>query len=82
MTPAARAKIQRALEAIEEAQNLLDDACQHICPVVGLVGEWERLRKLCDTVKAEWHLLNGLDGPFRLDSEPKRGTQTKKEGGT
>lgn len=71
MTPAAKDKVRRALASIERAQNLLADACSELSPVVGLVKEWERLGKLHDKVKAEWHRLNGLDGPFRLDSEPK-----------
>ncbi len=71
MTLAARKKIREALAHIEAAQNHLGAACSDISPVVGLVKEWERLGKLCDKVKTEWYRLNELEGPFRLDSEPK-----------
>jgi hypothetical protein len=71
MTPAAQEKITEALKCIEDAQNRLDEACQHLCPIVGLVKEWERLGKLAERVNAEWHLVNALSGPFRLDTEPR-----------
>lgn len=71
MTPAAGAKINRALVLIERAQNALSEACAELSPVVGVCPEWERVGKLADRVKAQWHRLNRLDGPFRLDSEAK-----------
>jgi hypothetical protein len=71
MTPAALRKVRAALNEIEQAQNHLANACSELSPVIGLIKEYERLGELCDKVKAEWHRLNGLDGPFRLDSEPK-----------
>ncbi len=69
MTPAARERVMTALVHLQAAQNHLADACSDISPVVGMVKEWERLGKLYDKVKAEWHRLNRLDGAFRLDSE-------------
>jgi hypothetical protein len=71
MTPAAKRQIAKALASIQAAQNLLNDACEQLSPVVGLSEEWERRGRLYDKTKAEWHRLNQLDGPFRLDSEPK-----------
>jgi hypothetical protein len=71
MTHAAQAKVAQALRDIEAAQVLLGNDCAALSPVVGLVKEWERIGKLYDKVKAEWHRLNQMDGPFRLDSEPK-----------
>jgi hypothetical protein len=69
MTPAAAANVREALASIERAQDELNRACSALSPVCGLMREWERLGKLADKVKAEWHRLNGLDGPFHLDDE-------------
>lgn len=71
MTPAARRKIQLALKELESAQRALGNACEELSPIVGLSDDWERVGKLYDTVKAEWHRINALEGPFRLDSEDK-----------
>jgi hypothetical protein len=69
MTPAAQEKIRIALQEIEAAQASLGKACESLSPIVGLVAEWERVRRLYDRVQAEWHRLNRRDGQFRLDSE-------------
>lgn len=79
-TPAAEAKVEEALRLIEQAQNILDRAAQQLCPIIGLVKEWQRVGTLSDKCKAEWHRLNELVGTkpdgerlrngLRLDSEP------------
>ena len=71
MTPAAKARVRDALRHIEAAQLELHRAMDSLSPVVGLVEEHERVGDLYDKVKAEWYRLDGLDGPFRLDSEPR-----------
>jgi hypothetical protein len=81
MTPAAEEKKHRALGHLEAAQRELGYALENLSPVVGLVKEWERVGKLYGTVNALWHRLNGLAGPFRLDSEPRQTQDTEKEGG-
>jgi hypothetical protein len=58
-----------ALRHIEQAQRSLLYASEELSPVVGLVDEWERLGGLYDAVKQQWHAINELSGPFRLDSE-------------
>ena len=56
-------RVRHALDCIQEAQNLLAEACRTICSVPGYdSGGFEktpygRLCKLHDTVKAEWHRL-------------------------
>jgi hypothetical protein len=66
----AGARIQSALRRIEHAQRELYDACSDVSSVRGLVHEWERLGKLADRVKQEWHKLNGatVGETFEVDS--------------
>lgn len=65
----AATRIRLALKMIEQAQNLLNEAASSVCPIVGLVKDHERIGKLADKVKAEWHRLNGrtVDEVFELD---------------
>ena len=74
-TPAAEAKIHKAMHLVEAAQVILDHAAQELCPVVGLVQEWTTIGQLSDKAKAMWFKLDESLSPaqnsLRLDSEPK-----------
>jgi conjugal transfer/entry exclusion protein len=51
-------KTLAALQAIQDAQYLLDLAAQKLCSINGLFGQYGAVCKLSDTVKASWHELN------------------------
>jgi hypothetical protein len=74
-TGQAAARIERALDHIEAAQNYLEDACQQLCPIVGLAKEWQQLGELHEKVKAFWHKLNDRTNgkAFHLDRPQKIG---------
>lgn len=68
----ARAKIYAALSMIEEAQVLLSRATAEICPVIGVIKNYDQLGTLYLKVKQAWHKLNRRadDSTIRLDHEP------------
>lgn len=71
-TPAALAARSRALAKIEQAQSLLSDAAQILCPVVPWGdGPWQWVGDQYDATKALWHRVNNAPMPERLDSEPR-----------
>lgn len=51
----AYAKVQRALDRIEAAQNQIGEACSELSGICGAHPEWERLGKLYDKIKAHWY---------------------------
>lgn len=68
----AKRKMSEALGALERAQNLILDACENLCPINGLVEEWEDVGKIYDKIKACWHAVNmKVEGGFDLDSAAK-----------
>ena len=65
----AAERIQRALEKIERAQNLLNEAAAELCPIVGLVRQWNQISKLGDDCKARWYALQpALKMPYEVDA--------------
>lgn len=54
---AGYARIELALQHIEEAQREIGRAQQELFSVVGLAADNDRLRKLYDKTKAEWYRL-------------------------
>jgi len=59
-----------ALKLVEEAQQLMLDACQQICPVNGGVREWTKLAMLYDRIHAAWYDVERVRG--RVASRIKR----------
>jgi hypothetical protein len=57
ITAAEHAKVRRALDLLQEAQSIVEDACQELCPIPGFSDTWGRTCKLYDAVKAHWHLV-------------------------
>lgn len=47
----AIAKYQKALRLIEQAENLLSDACGHLCPLKGAIEEWTLVGNAYDKLK-------------------------------
>lgn len=74
---AADAKVQAALELIEEAQRNLGRACQELCPIIGGAGQWKRVSASYDRVHAEWYRVHAWfekkRGQLELDESGRRG---------
>ncbi len=70
----AERKVRAALDHIEAAQNLIERACQELCPVIGALPAWTRIGKLRDRVNAEWHRLYEVRprGGYGLDEDGRR----------
>ena len=66
----AAERIHRALQKIERAQNLLNEAASELCPIVGMVRQWNQLSKLGEGCKARWYALRGeiLKKSFQVDA--------------
>jgi hypothetical protein len=54
---AAGARIAAALQHIEEAQRLLDEATQALCSVRGMVLEWRKVGTLTDHAHGAWYAV-------------------------
>lgn len=73
---AADARVRVALRSIEDAQRLLDQACQALSSVNGMLLEWQKVGKACDQVKVSWHAVQrkaerlGRQGRLGIDHEP------------
>ena len=73
---AADARVRVALRSIEEAQALLDQACQALSSVRGMLIEWQKVGKLSDQAKATWYAVDRRasrltrTGRLLLDHEP------------
>jgi hypothetical protein len=63
------AKVKKALDLIQHAQNIIGEAAQELCSVDGFADEWTRVNKLYDTVKQEWHTVNNRR--IQVDSEER-----------
>lgn len=50
---------QTALDKLEAAQRLVEDAAETLCPLTGYADEWTALRQLRDTINAHWHQVDG-----------------------
>jgi hypothetical protein len=57
LTPEEHAKVRRALDLLQEAQNIVGEACQELCPIGGFANTWGLTCKLYDKIKAHWHLV-------------------------
>ena len=63
------AKVKKALDLIQHAQNIIGEAAQELCSVDGFADEWTSVNKLYDTVKQEWHTVNNRR--IQVDSEER-----------
>jgi hypothetical protein len=73
---AAEARVRAALDAIQEAQGLVDRAAQALCSVKGVRAAHERLGRLYDQVHLAWYVVRDAAdsvrhrGALLLDHEP------------
>jgi hypothetical protein len=78
----AAERIQRALQKIERAQNLLNEAAGELCPIVGLLRQWNQVSKLGEACKERWYALRGeiLKKSFEVDATALQHAQQWKGG--
>lgn len=55
MNASDRQQIQLCLDLLQEAQSIVDEAAQALCPVPGFADQWSSLHKPYDAIKAAWH---------------------------
>lgn len=51
-------KVQKALRAIQDAQNLIALACRELCSAPGIGESYGATCRLHDQVKAHWHSVH------------------------
>lgn len=63
-------KIQRACDAIQEAQNQLGTACGELSALMYGAPAWKKAHKLYDNIHAFWYVVDGLrhHSRVRIDS--------------
>lgn len=66
LNAAARARIDKALAHIQEAQNHMGSACGELSALCGAIPQWKRASKLYDQVHAFWYKVDGLIGSPRI----------------
>lgn len=47
--------VRDALDRIQQAQNLINEAAQSLCSVRGFANEWSDSIHVHDTIKTYWH---------------------------
>jgi hypothetical protein len=60
-SPGVEARVRRALELIESAQNDLSRASAELSAVIGAIPMWRRTAKLSDACKRTWYELEQRD---------------------
>jgi len=65
----ATARIRKALDHVQNAQNELDWACAELSSLCGAIPVWRASSKLADRVHSFWYRLDGFRarGRYRLD---------------
>jgi hypothetical protein len=73
---AAEERVKAALAAIEEAQGLIGQAVQALCPVNGLCPVYMKVSRLYDQVNRAWYVVRDRAaavkgrGKLTLDHDP------------
>lgn len=49
---AAKAKYRRAIVLIDQATEILSQACGELCPLVGAIDQWQDCGRVYDEVRA------------------------------
>lgn len=62
----ARKRVDRALNKIEDAQNLLGEACGILSRLIGAVPEWKAVSDHYDETKALWYAIQPLASSTRI----------------
>ena len=53
LTAEEHARVLRSMDALQEAQALIERAAELLSPIPGFVAEWEGIRQLYDEVKSQ-----------------------------
>lgn len=69
------AKVRRALDIIQEAQNLVNAAAREICSVPGFSREWSDSRRPYEVVRDYWYKLNGRLEALRVPPVARPGVK-------
>ena len=58
MNAESETKVRNALDLLQEAQSLVNQAAAELCSVDGFGREWSKSAKVHDAIKAYWHQVN------------------------
>ena len=58
LTAEEHARVLHSLDALQEAQGLIERAAELLSPVPGFATEWEGIRQLFGEVKSQWHAID------------------------
>ncbi len=58
LTDEEHAKVLRSLDALLDAQRLIERAAELLSPVPGFATEWDGIMQLYDEVKSHWHAVD------------------------
>ncbi len=64
-------KLRSALEKIERAQKLVNEAGEDLCSIEGYGDQWTEVCKLHDSVKATWHQVDDRREELRFNSRTR-----------
>ena len=70
---AAEIRVQVALDSIQEAQRLIEQATQALSRVDGMIPEWRRVGSIFEQLTQIWHAVGAganrlrRKGPLRVD---------------
>lgn len=53
-----RILVQRALDLLQDAQYLTDEAGRKLCPVAASADVWTETNQLCIEIKRHWHRVH------------------------
>ncbi len=69
---ASELRVQKALERIEAAQNLLSTACADLSAIVGAITPWKKASKLSDKCHDLWReIAYHPRTKWQLDHDPE-----------
>ena len=63
-------RIDRALDSIQEAQQIIERAAQALCPVPFFSDLWTQTNQLRATVNKHWHRIAQKRAEFTCDVRP------------
>lgn len=63
-------KVQACLDTLQRAQNLVNEAAQHLCPVRGFGDEWSAMNDPYDVIKVTWYKVRARLAEIRNEGLP------------
>jgi hypothetical protein len=65
----ARARVERALREVQEAQNRLNAACEQLSSCIGALRQWGQVGREADRCKRLWYAIAKLRESKTLDMD-------------